>query len=379
MGDKMNLKFNNGKFRIMQIADTQDTNKTAPATVEFIRYALKTVKPDLVVFTGDQIKGYGVNLAVGDRKKNVACAINNLLKPLDEAGGPFTFVFGNHDDTSFSISKQEQFEVYKSHANCLAFNADDSIDGYCNHNLEILGEDGKTKLNVYLIDSLSMSAGGSCAHVSENQLDWYRKTRDSLKERYGDYVPSIVFQHIPVPEIYELLKEVPRGTKGSAKGYRKYNGKYFALNPETTVIDDRSFIGETPSVPDINGGEFDALHEKGDVFGAFFGHDHNNSFVGEYKGIKMGYCQGCGFNIYGPAKNRGVRIYDFNEENPADFETSTLTVADIENFDVGNRLKYAAYTYAPSSVDSVKPYIKGGAVVAAAAAVGGILIRFLIK
>ena len=74
-----------------------------------------------------------------------------------------------------------------------------------------------------------------------------------------------------------------------------------------------------------------------------------------------------------------MRIYDFNEENPADFETSTLTVADIENFDVGNRLKYAAYTYAPSSVDSVKPYIKGGAVVAAAAAVGGILIRLLIK
>ena len=129
MGDKMNLNFNKGKFRIMQIADTQDTNKTAPATVEFIRYALKTVKPELVVFTGDQIKGYGVNLAVGDRKKNVACAINNLLKPLDEAGVPFTFVFGNHDDTSFSISKQEQFEVYKSHANCLAFNADDSIDG----------------------------------------------------------------------------------------------------------------------------------------------------------------------------------------------------------------------------------------------------------
>ena len=52
----MELKFNNGKFRIMQIADTQDTNKTSPATVEFIRYSLKIVKPDLVVFTGDKLR-----------------------------------------------------------------------------------------------------------------------------------------------------------------------------------------------------------------------------------------------------------------------------------------------------------------------------------
>lgn len=374
----MELKFNNGKFRIMQIADTQDTNKTSPATVEFIRYSLKIVKPDFVVFTGDQIKGYGVNLAVGDRKNNVRNAINNLLKPVDEAGVPFTFVFGNHDDTSFSISKKEQFEVYKAHKNCLAYNADDKIDGYCNHNLTVLGENGKAKLNIYLIDSLSMSAGGTCAHVSGSQLYWYKKTRERLKEENGGYVPSIVFQHIPVPEIYELLAEVPKGTKGSAKGYRQYSGKYFGLNPKTTVIDERSFVGETPSIPAENGGEFDVLNEKGDVFAAFFGHDHNNSFVGEYKGMKMGYCQGCGFNIYGPGKNRGVRIFDFNEESPADFETYTLTVKDIENFDVGNPLKYAAYTYAPSSFDSVKPYIKGGIAVVLGIA-GADVIKNIIK
>ncbi len=354
----MELKFNNGKFRIMQIADVQDTQRTSDATVRFIREALKKTKPDLVVFTGDQVKGYGFNLMGGDNKKKVTECINKFLTPLDETGIPFTFVFGNHDDQAFSISKKEQFEIYSSHENCVAFNADDEIDGYCNHNLEIKGNDGKTKLNVYLIDSLTATLDGTCDHVHENQLEWYKNTRDMLKDENGDYVPSVVFQHIPVNEIYELLKEVPKGTPNSAQGYREWDGKFFSMNPERVVINDRSFIGETPSVPNENGGQFDAMNEKGDVFLMLFGHDHNNSFIGEYKGMKMGYTQGCGFNVYGPGKKRGVRLIDFDESNPVDFTSTTFTVEDLEKFDVGNKLKHGFYTYAPTSVDAVKDIAK---------------------
>ena len=354
----MELKFNNGKFRIMQIADVQDTQRTSDATVRFIREALKKTKPDLVVFTGDQVKGYGFNLMGGDNKKKVTECINKFLVPLDETGIPFTFVFGNHDDQAFSISKKEQLEIYSSHENCVAFNADDEIDGYCNHNLEIKGEDGKTKLNVYLVDSLTATLDGTCDHVHENQLEWYRNTRDKLKEENGGYVPSVVFQHIPVNEIYELLMEVPKGTTNSAQGYREWDGKFFSMNPERVDINDRSFIGETPSVPHENGGQFNVMNEKGDIFLMLFGHDHNNSFIGEYKGMKMGYTQGCGFNVYGPGKKRGVRLIDFNESNPVDFTSTTLTVEDLEEFDVGNKLKHGFYTYAPTSVDSVKDIAK---------------------
>lgn len=373
------LKFDeNGKFRIMQIADIQDTNKTSSATVDFIRRALKISAPDLVVLSGDQIKGYGFNFSYGDKKQKVTDAINNILKPVDEARVPFTFVFGNHDDQAFSISKGEQTEIYNSHANCLVFNADDDIEGYCNHNLTVSGKNG-IAMNIYLIDSLSMSLDGKCASVTESQINWYRSVRDRLYEDNGRYIPSIVFQHIPVPEIYELLKEVSKGTKGSARGYKQYDGKYFALDPDRTVIDDRSFIGETPSVPAENSGEFDAFCEKGDVFAAFFGHDHNNSFVGEYKGIKLGYTQGCGFNVYGPGKKRGVRIFDFDENAPSDFKTYTLTVEDIEDFDTGNRLKYITYTYAPTSVDSVKLILKKAAPATIVAATAGTAIHIIKK
>ena len=375
----MKLKFNNGNFRIMQIADVQDTQNTSEATIRFIRDALKATKPDLVVFTGDQIKGYGISLFGGDSKKKVTECINKILIPLDETGIPFTFVFGNHDDQAFSISKKEQFEIYSSHENCVAFNADEEIDGYCNHNLEIKGEDGKTKLNVYLVDSLTATLDGTCDHVHENQLEWYRNTRDRLKEENGDYVPSVVFQHIPVNEIYELLMEVPKGTPNSAQGYREWDGKFFSMNPEKVEINDRSFIGETPRVPNENGGQFDAMNEKGDVFLMLFGHDHNNSFIGEYKGIKLGYTQGCGFNVYGPGKKRGVRLIDFDENNPKEFSSTTFTVEDLENFDVGNKIKHGIYTYAPTSVDAVKDVLKKKVLPIAAATVLAVGIYKIIK
>lgn len=375
----MELKFNNGRFRIMQIADTQDTNKTSPATVALIKDSIERAKPDLVVFTGDQVKGYGVNFSFGNRPEKFKTAINNLVKPVVDAGIPFTFVFGNHDDQSFGLPKKEQCELYKANKGCLAYNADDEIEGYCNHNLTVKGADGKDRLNIYLVDSLSMSVDGKCASVTEGQIEWYKKTRDELKEKNGQYVPSIVFQHIPFPEMYELLTEVPKGTPNSARGYRQYAGKMLGLNPERVTIDERAFIGETPSVPAENTGEFEAMLEKGDVFASFFGHDHNNSFVGEYKGMKLGYTQGVGFNIYGPARRRGVRVIDIYEENPAEFETYTITSEDIENFNVGNKLKYFLYTYAPSSFDQFAYTAKKALPFAAGILAAGVALGLLLK
>ena len=65
------LKFNgNGKFRIMQISDIQDTQFTSKNTIEFIAAALDREKPDLVVFSGDQVKGYGTFMLLGSSDKN---------------------------------------------------------------------------------------------------------------------------------------------------------------------------------------------------------------------------------------------------------------------------------------------------------------------
>lgn len=226
LGKAKSLKFKkDGTFRIMQIADTQDTNITSKNTVEFIGKALDSETPDLVVFTGDQIKGYGLSFATGDRDKKVAEAIRNIVTPVAERKIPFTFVFGNHDDQAFGISKEKQMIVYKSFPTCLAEPGDPSISGYGNHYINILSSDGKKILfNIYLIDSLSASLDGHCSAVSEEQIAWYKSARDYLKDETGDYVPSLLFQHIPVPEMWNVLKEVPKSHKPHAVGYRSHYG-----------------------------------------------------------------------------------------------------------------------------------------------------------
>lgn len=56
------MRFNSdGKFKIMQITDIQEIPKVSPDTLKLINAALESEKPDLAVFTGDQIKGYGVS------------------------------------------------------------------------------------------------------------------------------------------------------------------------------------------------------------------------------------------------------------------------------------------------------------------------------
>lgn len=109
-----------------------------------------------------------------------------------------------------------------------------------------------------------------------------------------------MFQHIPVPEFFDVIKKVPKGTKGAVLAYGAHENEYFVLNDET--IAEGGFMLESPASPDVNTGEFEAMSEKGDVLGIYVGHDHNNSFVVKYKGVDLGYTQGAGFNVYGPGE-----------------------------------------------------------------------------
>lgn len=53
----MKLSFKGDEFRIMQIADTQEGGKVSPDTLNLINTAIEREKPDLIVYSGDQIWG----------------------------------------------------------------------------------------------------------------------------------------------------------------------------------------------------------------------------------------------------------------------------------------------------------------------------------
>ncbi len=382
LGKTADLHFSaDGKFRIMQIADTQDTQITSKDTIAFLERALDASGPDLVVFTGDQFKGYGISLLLGDREQNYKKAIDNIVTPLAKRNIPFTFVFGNHDDQAFGIPKEKQLELYQNFENCLAVAGDSRLPGLCNQYLNIRSADGeKILFNLYFVDSLSTTLDGKCASVSAEQIHWYRTVRDALKGESGDYVPSILFQHIPVPEMWDVLKEVPKSHKPHAQGFREHYGKYYDIDERYLQKGNCDFLLETPATPAENSGEFAAVAEKGDTLAMFFGHDHNNSFVCKYKNMLLGYTQGCGFNVYGPRLNRGVRLIDLDAANPREFKTHTLLYKDLFTVkDIQNKPKYLLYSYAPPSVESVLPTLKKAGIAVAVAAVGGTLYALLKK
>ena len=85
-GMKKELRFGeDGKFRIMHITDTHFTDCPFSESIAFIEKALDEYEPDLVVFGGDNIKGwYDTSVQLG-----VKAAIDALVAPLEERNIPF--------------------------------------------------------------------------------------------------------------------------------------------------------------------------------------------------------------------------------------------------------------------------------------------------
>ena len=53
----MKIKFKNSKIRIMQVSDPQDLQFVRPTMIRMLNRAYDTLKPDLIVLTGDNILG----------------------------------------------------------------------------------------------------------------------------------------------------------------------------------------------------------------------------------------------------------------------------------------------------------------------------------
>lgn len=334
----MRFQFNDKKFRILMIADTQEGNKVSIDTLNLINAALDRAQPDFVVYSGDQI--WGKRNFKGN-KNEVERVLGELTYPVVSRKIPFAVCFGNHD-RQVGLSNEEQFEIYKTFDGFCG-ESQPNIDGVGNQCIEIASGDD-VKYLLYLFDShTSLKIGYDCVH--KNQIDWYRSVRDTYEKALGSVVPSLVIQHIPVCEVFELLTQVKRTKRGAVRGFRTHDGEYFVLNRKR--VNEQGFMKESPADPQENSGEFSAFCEKGDVKGVYFGHDHNNSFNGEINGIDVGYTQGAGFNVYGPGLDRGVRVIDLFEDGS--LETFDLRYRDIVGGKVEHPLKYAFLQLCPTN------------------------------
>ena len=311
------LRFDeNGKFKIVIFADCQDDAVPDQRMLNLMSFALDREKPDLVIFTGDNIvTGSSALFRMGAEA---------LLEPLVSRGVPYAYTYGNHDDED-GVSKETQYDIYNSIGDCLTYDAAPSITGFGNCNLPIYSSaDNSMAFNLWLIDSNTYASGGY-DNVHQDQIDWYLSQSQAIEQQEGHKVNSLLFQHIIVPEGYELLKE-------SASGSKSYNGKTYELS-----LNDKAsgYLGEFPCPPATNSGQFSAVVNRGDVLGMFFGHDHSNSFTGTVNGVDLVAVPGMTFSSYGDSNARGYGVIELDESNTASYDYNTVKYVEYESGIIG--------------------------------------------
>lgn len=335
-----------GNFRIMQISDIQDGTLLTPATKKFIKEVVIDAQPDLIVLTGDNISAGSATLGTeAIDKLLVKTAINNYMSVFEEIGIPVAITFGNHDAEE-KVSKEYQMEVYNTYDCCVAIDEGDALYGCGTYNLPIYSSADASKIayNLWIIDSnMYDDENGGYDYVHKDQLDWYVKTSNELKaQNGGKVVPSMMFQHIIVKEIYDVIIEVSEKEKDNYE-YVEYeddngNKRYNAIKPEHLRA---GVLNENPCPPTVNGGQFETVVNQGDVVAMFFGHDHKNTFEVEYKGVDLVNTPTAGFGSYGD-HGRGVRIIDINE-NTTEYKTEIIEYVDFYADDEAMLAQYDLY------------------------------------
>ena len=187
------LKFKpDGKFKIVQMTDMHISLRAGQSEVcyELIEEAIRTEKPDLIVFTGDQVTEYQPEKAW-----------KRLVKQMKQSGVPWTMIFGNHDH-EHGLTRDELFDMVKAAPNCLMEKG--NVKGVGNYILDIESKDSdKTAMTLYFMDShanCEQARVGGYQWIDFSQINWF------IAENKRHPYPSLLFLHIPLPEYNDALK-----------------------------------------------------------------------------------------------------------------------------------------------------------------------------
>lgn len=314
-----------GEFKIMIATDihekpdiTSDSGKAKSRdTFAFLNAALDTLKPDFVVLGGDNCTDFDSSKGLD----GFYPIFERVTRPMRDRGIPFTTVLGNHEHDIDDAYLEKIIDEYEKCDCCVIRNRAVGLSGKLDFYLTV--RDGENDgLVLWFADSNNTVSRPDGHIVYDNvhpdQLAWYERCADDIAAANGGKaLPAVWFQHIPVPEIYALLRparlfEVPSCVRGhdhlNKNRYMKKDGC-------------EGCLAEGPDIPFDNSGEFAAWKRTGDVKAAFFGHDHMNDFHGEYDGIIMGQSKTGGFRAYTDGCRSGVRLITVNKNKPGEIHT----------------------------------------------------------
>lgn len=327
--------------------------------------------------------------ALAGTRDLVRQSIRQFMQPIVERGIPFAVTYGNHD-FQCGIDNCEFDAIFRELPGCLNPETTGAEPQRAMHmpgsgmpgQVAYAAEPGtfalpvsdvghtRTVFGIVLLDSGDYARGGGYGSPSATGLDFLRTV-----PRLMGGARSIVFQHIPLPQFYDLLRVVPSTTAYAVQGYRTYDSQTYLLDETKTLPG--SFLGEGISCPDTDSGEFQVMKDSDGYFALFAGHDHRNGFVGVDDGIMLGATPTCGFGAYGPdPKMRSARLFEFDIRHPYAPRTQLLQFGDL----VGKPSSRKAYTFAMSHVPTNagdtwnllrRPKVFGGVLAVAVGLVAG--------
>ena len=360
-----------GRFRVLQLSDIQETSHVRDDTMALLRAALDEAKPDLVVLTGDQVKGYAIEFSLGESEERARTVVRKICSPMVERNIPFLVTYGNHD-RQCGVGNAEQESWYRAIPGCVnemvAVREPELYRGAGTLAVPILSHDGAdVRMAVIAADSGAGSGGDGYEPFDPAVTSWIVDREKQLADRAGHKVPCILYQHIPPVQVYDCLRDACEGERG-VPGFRTHYRPGRTLVP----IDDLAVSGglrEPVCSPDSDTGEVSALTGEGSTFAVYFGHDHKNTLVCHFGNIDLGYAPSAGFGSYGPGTSRAARLFVFDEKCPARYTTCLLTYAELVGTKTGRPLTDWASERVPVTAEEVRESARPAVPVLGAAAI----------
>jgi 3',5'-cyclic AMP phosphodiesterase CpdA len=316
----------NGKLKILHIADTHlNYDKHFDASIWVIAEACDVEKPDLVVLTGD-------NTHPNEDPEKTKKLINALMNIFESRKIPVAVTFGNHDSEGGPMTREDIMEYYQTFSCVISTDNSENFKNCATFNVPVLASDSdKVNFNLWVFDSGDYDEDEPRHYdrVRTEQIEWYKKTAAKLKkENGGKTVNSVVFQHIIVPEIYDVLKKSDSKQPYAIKHI--YNEEEFYMFDSEQV--NYGTLNEKPCPGYYNDGQFDALVETGDVLAMFTGHDHTNAFGVRNQNIDIYTSPMTRYKGLAYTTQYGYRVVEIDENDTSTYETRVERLYDVFDF-----------------------------------------------
>ncbi len=318
LASKADLRFNaNGEFKTMVFADMHVPKSGLNAEQQgYIKTVIDREQPNLVIFTGDNMRGSGTDLY--ESEADHRAALDTMVGYLEEKGIYWMHVFGNHDHELTPVDKEGQMDIYSSYEYCLSKDPVKELTGVGNYVVPVYSSDENSKDIKFAVwgldsgnylsaeDQAALFPDGQTAfggydstlydYIHSDQIDWYEETSKKLEDYVGNKVYGMMAFHIPLQETYSGWINRNNLPHGGVKNENVCASAY-------------------------NSGLFEAMRTRGDIKATVSGHDHTNSFWVEVGGIKLSYSPTISTCSYHDKNELGSRVFVVNENDPSNVET----------------------------------------------------------